>query len=415
VKTITVPASVETLTLESFARAAKVEDIHFEPGCRIRSLKSHTFGECVRLTSICIPASVKVICTFFLAPVDGSCLCSIREVTFERGSKLREIQERAFAGCIYLASICLPASLKLIDGQTFAYTDFKDITFEEGNPYFTVKKSLIVDSSGTCLVRHFGDGTELIIPDEIETLGCSCFFDARKVCAITFSPMSRVSSIEDMAFMNCSKLQSIIIPAAIKSLPTSCFCFCDSIEVVSFGVGSQLLTIDAEAFANSALRSITVPANLEVIGKNCFKGCSRLEEVNLPRDSKLVRIEAGAFECCTALTRLFVPQLVEFVGEYCFMGCTGICTLMFAPACHLRQLLDLPPAWSGFHEIPDSVEDLALAQSSRPGRACPLMFGDESRLVSVRARWRFVAPRPSFLRVSTRSLKIFRSSLEFGF
>jgi hypothetical protein len=401
------------LTLQSFARAPKLEEIKFEPGCRIRKLESHTFGECVRIRSICIPASVEVICAWLFAPVDGSCLNGLCEVTFERGSKLHQIEGYAFAGCVYVESICLPASLELMDGWSLADTEFKEITVEAGNPYFKVKKPCLVDSTGTRLIRHFGAEREVIIPDEIETLGGSCFTGDLRVYGVTFGPMSKAASIEDNAFMQCCRLRSINIPAAITLIPIACFSSCSALEVVSFCGDSQLLTIGAAAFSSCGLASISLPASLEVIGERSFQYCRKLAAVIVPADSKLVRIEAGAFEKCSTLTALFIPPLVEFVGEACFTECSALCSLTFAPGCHLRQLLDLPPVWPGFHDIPDSVEDLAFKGGSRRTHPSALLFGDESRLIRVRAGSEFPGPRRSFLRVSSRSLKIFRSTLEF--
>jgi hypothetical protein len=226
--------------------------------------------------------------------------------------------------------------------------------------------------------------------------------------------MSETASIGKRAFVECRNLRSIIIPAAIKSLPMACFCSCGSLEDVSFPGGSQLLTIGAAACSFCALRSITLPASLEIIGTCSFKGCWRLGAVTFSADSKLARIEAGAFELCTFLASFLVPPLVEFVGESCFMECTALCTFTFAPGCHLRQLWDLPPAWPGLHAIPDSVEDLAFKQNYHRTRPHALVFGDESRLVTVRADSMSGGPRRSFLRVSSRSLKIFRADLEFG-
>jgi hypothetical protein len=40
-------------------------------------------------------------------------------LTFESGSALRQIDEFAFSGCSSLDSICIPASVKLIDASSF--------------------------------------------------------------------------------------------------------------------------------------------------------------------------------------------------------------------------------------------------------------------------------------------------------
>jgi hypothetical protein len=64
--------------------------------------------------------------------------------------------------------------------------------------------------------------------------------------------------------------------------------------------------------------------------------------------------------------------------------------------------------------IPDSVETLKLIQYSRCSHSCTLDFGHESRLRNLEVRnctpsrvW------PCFARLSNRTLKVFRTRMEF--
>jgi hypothetical protein len=76
-------------------------------------------------------------------------------------------------------------------------------------------------------------------------------------------------------------------------------------------------------------------------------------------------------------------------------------------------LFDLPPNWTGLHAIPDSVESVSFEPQSPVRSVRVLTFGTESRLESVRFSGRLCIPR-YFLHVSSRSLQMFRSKLEFG-
>jgi hypothetical protein len=74
--------------------------------------------------------------------------------------------------------------------------------------------------------------------------------------------------------------------------------------------------------------------------------------------------------------------------------------------------LDVPPRWSGFHTIPDSVEQLLV--SNLQGRGdWDFDFGADSRLKSVKT----LANRKhvkSLLRISSFGLKGIRAELEFA-
>jgi hypothetical protein len=76
---------------------------------------------------------------------------------------------------------------------------------------------------------------------------------------------------------------------------------------------------------------------------------------------------------------------------------------------------------SGFVPIPDSVELLSFHGSARPSRKRTLTFGSGSRLAKISAASDAALIDPtkgflcqSFLQISTWSLKLFRSSLEFA-
>jgi hypothetical protein len=351
----------------------------------------------------------------FIDPEHGPSSSTLEKVTFEPGSTLQAIEQYAFSGCDRLKSICLPASLQSIDGTTFADCSLSEITIESSNPFLQTKGPFILDSKGTHIVRYFGRGVEVSIPDEIETLGSGSFTCCDRLVTIEIGPMSKLLSIGKSAFQSCSHVQAITIPASVKKLGVSCFSECRALQAVSFCADSQLDSITKEAFACcGSLQSIALPSSVKVLGKTCFVNCSRLGAVVFAADSKLVRIKDQAFQNCSSLQSLCIPPLVEFVGKCCFLGCSSLSSLAFSSPCHIRDLLDLPLGWLGLREIPDSVENLGFQQSPLHQSLYTLSFGAASRLRQVTAR----PVRPGgrcqcLLLVPTTSLKIFRSNLEF--
>jgi hypothetical protein len=212
----------------------------------------------------------------------------------------------------------------------------------------------------------------------------------------------------------------------VTSLGKSVFVDCDLLHTVSFSAGSQLKSIGDKAFLScSSLKSIALPVSVEIIGAFSFAACSALRSVTFPPDSKLARIEESAFSKCGRLQSFFVPSQVEFIGEKCFYECLCVTQLTFVSPSHVRELLDLPLRLddSVCQSIPDSVEVLSFCGCPRGGRGHDLDFGRESRLKQIRVRddpiefWSFSLldrRMRCFLRVSSRSLRIFRQNLEFG-
>jgi hypothetical protein len=272
-----------------------------------------------------------------------------------------------------------------------------------------------VDSKTRCLVRYFGRGEEAIIPDEIDAVGPSCFSYCTRLRTVKFGSTCRIRSIAKAAFEGCSSLESISIPSSVTDLCEYCFAHCQSLRAVAFIADSQLVSIGTSAFHQCReLKSMSIPPSVEIIGTWCFADCLKLEEVIFTGESKLARIKAMPFPGCSSLQSLILPPLVESVDEDCFNGCHSLCTLTFSSPCPLRELLFLTSGLKGLLEISDSVEILrfALLQS----HTLTLSFGSESRLSEVtvgdvRRRTRHVSR--CFVRVSNRSLKVFRSRLEF--
>jgi hypothetical protein len=136
--------------------------------------------------------------------------------------------------------------------------------------------------------------------------------------------------------------------------------------------------------------------------------------VTFPPNSKLMRIASKAFWKCSSLTSLAFPSSLTVIGERCFDECPALLNLTFVAPSQLRDLLDLPEHLAGLQEIPDSVERLRLGGISAHGCFRPVSFGRESRLVEVRKTdTQLTSANRCFLQVSSRSLKVFRSRMEF--
>jgi hypothetical protein len=430
---VVIPAWLTELSKKSLKDGKKVKEISFESGSQMRELEFSAFSCCLSLKSICISASIEVIRLFstdtpcpFSGPKSGR--TPVEKITFEPGSRLREIAGHSFCNFPSLKSICLPASVEFMDGSSFIYSSLEEICVESGNPFFGVKGGFVVDFAGVRIVRYFGCGIDVTIPNEIETLG-SYSFSSRNISTIQFDAMSNVSMIESHTFEFCGQLQSICIPSLVTILGERCFYNCDLLQIVTFEPESQLITLGDSTFMQCpALKSIVLPSRLKIIGKCCFFKCKQLETVTFTNDSKLVRIEAWAFASCRRLRCLSLPPLLEFVGENCFDDSLSFSTLTFSSPSQLRELLDVPRQWSDFNVIPDSVEVVCLCESSQARHFCTLAFGEESRLGRLRmlktkaasekhpltglvqssvGRFRY------FARISSRSLKTFRSNLEF--
>jgi hypothetical protein len=404
-KTVTIPASVTSLTFTSFPRGTRFEILTFAPGSLVSELGSRTFALCQSLKFILIPSSV--------VEIHAHCFPkSIETIAFQPRSKLKRIYARAFDNCPFLKSICLPASAELIDGSSFLNCGLSEILVENGNRHFAVRRSFLVDLQGIRIVRYFGQGSEVAVPDVIETIGLYSFEGCDVLVSVSFGTSSRLSRIEAHAFFDCSALTWICIPSSVTSLALACFGRCSSLRAIAFRSDSKLATLGDSTFESCCvLESIVIPPSVEVIGDNCFARCEKLRTVIFAPDSRVRKIGASAFYNCISLGCFCVPSSVEEVGWDCFQMCSNLSSFTFAFPSRLRALLHMPTELRPLFEIPDSVEHLRVPIGCKRWM---LSFGRESKLKEIDlVHGRSETFDRGFLHFSTRSVKGLRSRFEF--
>jgi hypothetical protein len=414
---ITIPASVTALTKRSFRRVRGLEEIQFETGCTIRELVTETFWFCTSLKSICIPRSVELLQSFlFTASRGGDWLYALETLTFEAGSKLVQIAGFAFCGCRSLISICVPASVSDLSGVSFMNSGLREIEIEDANKNYQVSgEYLMAKSRRDEIIRYLGDSSEIHIDDEVEIIGGGCFGTCQSIRRVAFGPASKLSIIGVQAFSQCLRLESVSIPSLVTDLVACCFEECLGLREVTFCADSQLSDIRETAFQYcQALQVINLPSSLVTIHTFAFENCAQLATVTFPPDSELERIQRGAFCACASLRSFTVPASVTFIGEERFLGCRALSHLAFVAPPKIRELLDIPERLVGLQEIPDSVEKLRIGISGQHFFRT-VSFGRESKLVVVKPVERMkTSVNRCFLQVSSASLKVFRSTMEFG-
>jgi hypothetical protein len=435
--TLVISASVTTFPNRIPAALGLVEHLTFEPVSQIRRLETPAFVAWTSLKSICIPASVQFIAAYCfsrsddgLRPVDPP--CQLETVTFEPGSKLHGIDKFALHKCEALKYFYIPASVELLYSHSFPHTRHCRIEIENGNPHFEMKGDFLIRLNSHSLVRYCGTASKVTILDEIEKLEAYCFGDCDSVVFVTGRPISKMSVIEEQAFLLCPNLKTITIPPSATFIGSRCFNGCSSLQTVVFSPPSQLESLLASSFGGCcSLESIVLPPSLKVLPISCFSDCRKLVRSPFPPDSNIVRIERSAFAGCSALKSMSLPSSLESVDRFCFEDCTSLATVTFESPSHLRELLDLPPKLAGCLSVPDSVEVLYLARGLKlfkRGFARAFLFGRDSRLTETIPRSqlyqagkarrekkaKFTDSYPTFLQLAVRTLKAFRSDLEFG-
>jgi hypothetical protein len=142
-------------------------------------IEREVFASCLSLKSICIPASVEIIdCDCF-----ASC-SSLADLTFECGSRMTQIAGRAFDRCSSLQSICIPASLQILSELFLkSCTSMSTLTFAEPSKLRIVS---ILPPTSLCFIH---------IPDSIEFLRCYLDVETPGHCVLHFGIKSNLHGI----------------------------------------------------------------------------------------------------------------------------------------------------------------------------------------------------------------------------
>jgi hypothetical protein len=325
-----------------------LEQVAFESCSRLCDIESWNFSECRVLRSICVPASVRSLQEESFAR-SGKLAC----VTFAADSQLTRIDANAFCECSSLTSICLPASCATVDGTAFADCAISAVSVEDVSISLSISESFLVDFFGFTIVRYFGRDGFVSIGDAIEVLGRSCFSSCLWITSIEFEAPSHLREIEALAATKCRGLKSIEIPASVRAIGGGAFSDCMDLESVAFAPNSVLVKIGEEAFSRCAmLRSIHVPASVEVLHQRSFASCHSLSSFTFEGGSKLREIQDDTFFACDALKTISFPPGLEKLSVYWMdsrhFSLTAINRVTFESAASFARILaDSPNALRG--------------------------------------------------------------------
>ena len=380
---IKIPASVETIEPKCFMECSKLEHVEFEHGSALKNIAGGindkdkpsihpqgAFAHCSHLISIEIPASVEII-----EPTAFYGCDRLRYVSFEKPSTLKKIgggyypsrssyyYAGAFAECGSLLSIEIPASVESIETTAFyKCNELTSVTFEEGANLSVITGGHFSYSSSNknyyCYVGAFAGCpiTSIIIPASVHTIEESAFINCSKLTNILFEEHSNLKKIGGVydnsiyfgAFRKCP-ISSISLPASVKNIECGAFQDCSNLTSVIFENRINLPLISKASFQNcTSLKSIQIPQSTLEIEGSAFAGCTSLISVIFEDNAQLNRIGYGAF-VGTNLNSIKLPSYIQRIENSAFYNITSLITVDASLSTQLEVIGD--SAFSGDSEL----------------------------------------------------------------
>ncbi len=239
---------------------------------------------------------------------------------------------------------------------------YGELTIDSKNPYFVFEDGLLIEKKTKKLVSYLGDPVNVYIPgDKVKIIGRESFHYMYDVKTLVIG--EGVTTIEQLAFFDPPKLESITIPSTLENISRGELPVADKIigdpipaamtelsEYMFSGAKFETLTVPSKikvisngafymaeiekivwkgsisefgekAFNAAKFGEFTFPKGLKVIGEMAFKN-TNLKVADLP--DGLLEIKDGAFFECKELTEIYIPSSVESIGKQVFNGCDSL-------------------------------------------------------------------------------------------
>ena len=360
IQSVTVPSSVKSLGTDAFRYCSALTTVTLAEG--LESIGYQCFHQCTSLAAIRIPASV----TTLGESVFHSC-SSLVEATFATGSKLTAIPKYLFrycaklesltlpnkitsigsvavANCTALSTLVIPSGVTSIAADAFSNTAaLQHVTMPiSAIPYISPYSLISVVLNGGKVLGElaFANCTNLnsiTLPanmsavDETAFTGCTNIQSAN-VPVVAFSALPRtalkhltvsgIGNIPDESFYGCATLETLTIGSGINRIGTRAFRGCSKLWQINLSEG--LTQMGGECFMLCSPIAVTIPGSVTSWGNSIFYNCYTLERVTIGAGSKITSISGWSFRACHALQSINIPETVTSIGTHAFWNCYSL-------------------------------------------------------------------------------------------
>ncbi len=354
IKKITIGPSIKTIADYAFKDCVYLESVEFQAGSTLQTIGKYAFDGCYNLqtinlqncqyletidnyafnntdslTSIVLPASVKMLGTYAFYYSGAS------KIDLSACTQLTEIKESTFAFTSNLNEVKFPASVTKVGAALFRNSTI-------GSVDLSVCTGLEAIATGTYgMFQNCTQLTEVKLPASLVFLGTNTFNGCTSLTEVDlsntkiefFSSTSGKTGTGTLnVFNNCSSLETVKFPATLKYIGANAFNGTESLKEIYIGEldandFTGIETFVANAFSKSGLTSAKISGK-STFNKAVFSDCAKLKSIEIEDAASLTTIPESMFSGCANLSSFDFTKLTELttIGKEAFKGCALLTT-----------------------------------------------------------------------------------------
>jgi hypothetical protein len=289
------------------------------------AMPSGIFDNCSALTSLTIPAGVKIINVYAFYNCQA-----LTSITFP--STVTTIDDYAFADCGGLTSVTFPANLTTLGDNSFENdTGIKTIDLSPCT-------SLTTSGLQTAIFSNCSSVEKVIYSTNLTTIPDSIFSYMTSLSSIT--NIGNVTAIGNNAFAGDSSLTYINLPSGLTSIGYNAFWSSGVVETTQdsgiFVLPNSVSTLGTNAFSSCSgllkfqIGTLQGTSQLTSIPGDCFLSDANLTDIYFDSGTNLTSIETGAFQSSgivrtsSGVDSFVLPNSVTILGASAFASCAGL-------------------------------------------------------------------------------------------
>ncbi len=229
--------------------------------------------------------------------------------------------------------ITIPENIKSIDFAAFKYSEIVRVQITDLTAWCKISgldNLMLYGSISKYLFLNDKLITDLIIPDDVETIANYAFYGCTSITKVIIG--YSVLNIGKRAFCGCDNLTSIVLPKNSISIYSFAFEYCNKLEDIyicdliswcqSSGLGYLMNSGSPHKrlyLSNELLTRLIIPDGVIAINDYSFYNCNELTDVIIGNNVSV--IGCYAFGGCNRLTNIKIPNSVTSIADSAFIHC----------------------------------------------------------------------------------------------